>query len=374
MIARRTLMIGAAAAGLASGRAFAAKAELAGAVEAAAGSFLAANPQAAGVSIGLLRGEDRHDAHFGKVVRGGTAKPDARTIYPIASISKTFAAALLARATVEGRAGLDDDIRLHLDGDYPNLAFEGQPIRLWHLLNHNSGLPFALPDIPENRPPFPPVPPEVARRIRAYGRADFQRDLHAVTIASLPGSGFSYSNAAVTLLSHILERLYRRPFEALVKAEIAGPLGMRDTFVVPTPEQAKRAAPGYDEHGVPAPPIDDSLLGAGALRSTVADMLGYARWQMEERDPAVRLSHAPHPISGKFSVGLNWQMMIDGSRRRIWQEGSMPGYVSMCALLPHSRIALVAFANELDRASAPAFGRMTRQILTALDPGSSDLF
>ena len=46
----------------------------------------------------------------------------------------------------------------------------------------------------------------------------------------------------------------------------------------------------------------------------------------------------------------------------------------MCALLPHARVALVAFANELDRESAAAFGRMTQAILARLDPGSADLF
>ena len=46
---------------------------------------------------------------------------------------------------VEGRASLDDDVRRYLDGDYPNLEFDRQPIRLVHLLNHNSGLPPMFP-------------------------------------------------------------------------------------------------------------------------------------------------------------------------------------------------------------------------------------
>jgi CubicO group peptidase (beta-lactamase class C family) len=313
----------------------------------------------------------RISARWLAAARGGRTR--GRSIRSRRSRRRSLRRCWRARRS-EGRVKLDDDVRLYLDGDYPNLAFEGQPIRLWHLLNHNSGLPFKLPDIPENRPPFPPASPEIAQQLAAYRREDFYRDLRQVTIAGPPGSGFAYSNTGATLLSHVLERVWSRPFETLVRTEITEPLGMHDTFVSPTREQTERMAPGYDEHGIPAPPIDESMLGAGALRSTVADLLAYARWQMEERDPAVRLSHAPHPISGKFAVGLNWQMMIDGERRRIWQDGTVPGYASMCALLPHAGVALVAFANELDRESAPAFGRMTQAILTTLDPGSADLF
>src|SRR6187399_1762259 len=94
MMARRTLLIGAPAMVLAGMRAFAADTDTtAAAVADAAGAFLAANPQAVGLSIGMLRGDTAYDAHFGTVTRGGGRRPDSRTIYPIASISKTFTAA-----------------------------------------------------------------------------------------------------------------------------------------------------------------------------------------------------------------------------------------------------------------------------------------
>lgn len=347
---------------------------LAVAVEAGAQGYLKATPQAVGLSIGVFRGKAEHRAHFGSVERGAGRKPDARTIYPIASISKTMTGVLLAQASLEGRVGLDDDIRSHIEGDYPNLAFDGQPIRLWHLLNHNSGLPFRLPDIPETRPPFPEPSPEVAKTIAAYSRADFYRDLHAVKLDRMPGTGFSYSNAAATLLSHVLERAFGGPFDALVRKRIAAPIGARDTMIAPDAGQRARLARGYDEKGREAPPPEESMLGAAAVKSTVDDLLAYARWHVEEASEAIRLSHRPHPIQGKFAVGLNWQMMIDGPRRRIWQDGTTPGFVSMCALLPHAGAGLVAFANELDRDSMSSFQNMTRQILLALDPGSADLF
>src|SRR5216684_2483415 len=105
------------------------------------------------------------------------------------------------------------------------------------------------------------------------------------------------------------------------------------------------------------------LLGAGALKSTVADLLKYARWEMDEQNPAVKMSHEPKfVLSDNFSVGLNWQMLKAGPDRRIWQEGNLPGFMSMCMTLPELRIAVVALANEDDRDSSHAFSVMTSEI------------
>lgn len=67
------------------------------------------------------------------------------TIYEIGSISKTFGSLLLAKAVVEKRANLNDDIRQYLDGTYPNLTYGHEPIRLVHLTNWTAELPDNLP-------------------------------------------------------------------------------------------------------------------------------------------------------------------------------------------------------------------------------------
>jgi CubicO group peptidase (beta-lactamase class C family) len=48
---------------------------------------------------------------------------------------------LLAQAVLEKKASLQDDIRKFLPGSYPNLQWNGAPIRLVNLANHTSGLP-----------------------------------------------------------------------------------------------------------------------------------------------------------------------------------------------------------------------------------------
>ena len=129
-------------------------------------AFRRANPRAATISIGVVQAGRTSTHHSGNAEMPGSDIPAADSIYPIASITKTFTGILLAQAVIDGKVTLEDDVRKYLPGSYPNLEFEGRFIQLAHLVNHVSGLPFNLPDIAENRPPFPkPVPPAVRDRL-----------------------------------------------------------------------------------------------------------------------------------------------------------------------------------------------------------------
>jgi D-alanyl-D-alanine-carboxypeptidase/D-alanyl-D-alanine-endopeptidase len=117
------------------------------------------------------------------------------------------------------------------------------------------------------------------------------------------------------------------------------------------------------------------LLGAGALKSTVADLLKYARWEMAERTSAVKITHEPRfVLTDNFAVGLNWQMLKHGPYRRIWQEGNVPGFMSMCMTFPELEMAVVALANEDDRDSSRAFSAMTAEVAKRVDARSTPLF
>jgi serine-type D-Ala-D-Ala carboxypeptidase/endopeptidase len=165
------------------------------------------------------------------------------------------------------------------------------------------------------------------------------------------------------------------PYQEIVKQEITQPLGMQDTTIPVNEEQAKRMAKGYDDKGSVVPYPRDMLLGAGALTSTSPIYWKYARWEMTEQDPVVRVSHQPRFIlTDTFSVGLNWQMLKSGPYRRIWQEGNLPGFMSMCLTLPELDIAIVAVANEDNPGSSHAFRILISEIAKGLDARSAPLF
>src|SRR5688500_4417680 len=88
------------------------------------------------LSLGVIKDGVTYTFNYGEYDRVRHRRPDAETRYAIGSLTKTFAATLLAQAVVDGRVSLSDDVRRYLDGLYPNLEFNGEPIRLVHLLNH----------------------------------------------------------------------------------------------------------------------------------------------------------------------------------------------------------------------------------------------
>ncbi|MEO8018473.1 MAG: serine hydrolase domain-containing protein [Pseudomonadota bacterium] len=340
------------------------------AVENATRTFLAANPHTVGMSIGVYHDGKTYTFNYGHLKPGGKQRPTADTIYPLASITKTFTGTLLAQAQVEGKLRLDDDIRKYLDGDYPNLEFDGHPIRLFDLVDHRSGLPFVIPDLPETLPDFASEKPWAQRITEIYAnysRQDFLDDLHKVKIESEPGGTFKYSNSGAALAAYILERIYREPYESLVTKNIATPLGMHRTTITLTPRQAAHRTRGFHGDGQLMPDTPDVLLGAGGIKSSVNDMLRYIAWQIRESDPAVKLSHVPYVTAGNYAAGLNWQMLSAPGKRVIWQTGNIEGFHTYCIVEPELKLGLVALFNHEDQKTNDAHGVMVNEILKGID-------
>jgi serine-type D-Ala-D-Ala carboxypeptidase/endopeptidase len=338
-------------------------------VERAARKF-ASDPRFVGLSVGVLKDGRTYTYNYGEVEKGKGRLPTPHTLYEIGSVTKTFTGVLLARAAVEGRVKLDDDVRQYLDGDYPNLEFEGRPVRLVHLINHTSRLPFVLPDRPELfKDPNPFELPKILTEVeRSYTRADFYRDLHRARLDKAPGSDFKYSNAAAQLLGFILERVYRAPYGRLVAGKIASPLKMRETTLTPSAAELKRLAKGHYEDGSVALPVTPQSQAAGGLRSTVSDMLRYVAFHLNEGDKVVELSHRPTWGEIKYyASGLNWQMnMTQGGHRRIWQTGGTFGFASYCAVFPELGLGIVLLSNESDRDSQGRLNVLANEILGGL--------
>jgi CubicO group peptidase (beta-lactamase class C family) len=352
------------------------------AVDEAAARYLRENPKAAAISIGVLKDGETHVFQYGTLVPGEGRPPREDTVFAMASITKTFTGTLLAQAAVEGRVSLSDDVRSYLDGDYPNLEFDGQPIRLRDLLDHRSGLPFLLPDRPELDPGYQgdarPYATRIAEVARTYDRAQFLDDLHEVHLTAAPGAAFQYSNAAAQLAGYVLERVYGQSYATLLQTRILEPLSMSDTGLSLSPEQQARLAPGWNAEGDQMPENPEWLQAAGALKSTTPDMLKYVRWHVEDADPAVRLSHQPvftstRPVfgdKGVFSVGLNWQMVELDGHRVIWQDGMIEGASALCILQPELKLGLVVMTNQLGPETANANRTLVNAILKSLDPST----
>ncbi len=103
------------------------------------------NKEINSVSIGLYKDGKTYTRHFGELIKGKGNLPNDNSVYEIASVTKTMTGYLVAKAVLEGKIKLEDDIRMYLNGDFDNLEYDNQAITLQHLLTHTSGLPKFLP-------------------------------------------------------------------------------------------------------------------------------------------------------------------------------------------------------------------------------------
>jgi CubicO group peptidase (beta-lactamase class C family) len=296
-----------------------------------------------GLAIGIIRDGETSFHNFGSSARGA-APVTEQTEFEIGSIAKTMSGLLLARAVLAGKADLNDDVRKYLDGTYPRLEFQGEPVRLLHLANMTSALPDNLPDLSKLEPD--PGRFKRAAALKAYGKARFMADLRALAPREKPGASVGHSNAAAQLLNYILERIYDMPYETILQREIEKPLGFA------TGPDAK----GYDAEGREAAVLPRQHFGD---RYSMADMMKYAARQLDERDPAVALSHKGSwfTLDRKTYVGLTWIVSeLPDSGRLIRYSGGTWGFSSAMMLYPERRLAIVLMANN---ASDTAQDRLT---------------
>lgn len=315
-------------------------------IEKQAASFIADKAHT-GLSIGLIVGNRTFTYHYGTTDRLKHQRPTANTIYEIASVTKSFSGILLAYAVLEGKLGLNDDIRKYLSGNYPNLAYEDHPLRIIHLANHTAGLQKFLPVMDTNLSAA-----AFSTRYKNYTRKAFLTDLVKVKIDSLPGTKFEYSNVGTQLIGIILENVYQKSYATLVKEYITEPCHMMATKLQLSKRDSVLLAKGYDKNGKLMPELSfwRNVPAAGYLKSTTADLLKYLQLNMDEDNPAIALAHKvtfKHTTEDDADIGLCWfSKDIGNGIRKVNHAGGSFGFTSYCLIYPSLGLGLVCLAND----------------------------
>lgn len=318
-----------------------------------------------GLSIGVYQDGKTYTYNYGTTEKGKDLLPATNTLYEIGSITKTFTGTLFAQAVVDKKVKLDDDIRKYLDDKYPNLAYKGYPIKIYQLINHTSGLPFLLPDKKDLfQLPQDSIPYFLTTVQNNYSTDKFLRDLHAVQLDTIPGVKFSYSNAAAQLLGNILEKVYGRSYESLIKKFIIIPQKMPLTKLTYSNAETAMFAKGYNDKGVLMPYNPIMIGAAGNIKSTVSEMLNYIKYHLDESNPVIKLSHATtFGDINSFAIGLNWQMnKTQNGYRRIWQSGGTFGFSSYCVVYPELNTGIILLSNESDRTAQSGLEAVANRI------------
>ncbi|WP_199119553.1 serine hydrolase [Pedobacter sp. ASV28] len=320
-------------------------------VDQAAAAFMT-NGSRVGLSIGIIKNGKQYLYNYGSTQRDKPALPTGNTVYELASITKTFASTLLAKAVLDKKVDLKDDICKYLKEAYPNLNYNGTPITLLNLANLTSGLPNWMPDKDIFGKADPDSIPYILDAVhKKYSRQDFYQDLHHVDLKVQPGTIARHCNTAAQLLGHIMENVYNNTYENLLKIYFADPLKMKNTFLLKPGKLPAQMAKGYDGKGRIMPIIDwEDLQVAASIASSSSDMLKYMAFQLNETNPIVKLSH--QPTFGKLedgAIALNWKVRktADG-KRSISHTGGSLGFSSYMVFYPDLNSGIVLLSNEAD--------------------------
>ena len=314
-------------------------------------------PLSQGTDAGVVIGVVEHGVR--RVFAFGTAKPDS--IFEIGSISKTFTGLLLARMAAEGRVKFDEPVgELLPQGTVPKP--EGAEITLLDLAIQHSG----LPRMPDNFHPADPRNPYAD-----YRAADLYRFLASHGVAKPAAPGFLYSNLGFGLLGQALADRAGTSYAALLEQEITRPLGLKDTVISLSQEEQGRFIQGHDAEHRAAHAWDlDAMAGAGAIRSTAADMLTFLEAQLHpEKFPALAAAIAQtHELRADalpgMRIGLAWLYISkDGF---YWHNGGTGGFSSYAFFDPKNDcVGVVLFNTSLgpEGSFADLLGAHVRQRL-----------
>lgn len=297
-----------------------------------------------GVVVGIINKEGRRVFGYGKLAADSEKRPDGDTVFEIGSITKVFTALALAEMAEEGIVGLNDPVQKYLPDTVTVPKRGEQELTLLHLATHTSGLPRVPIALTLKNPknPYADITTE-----QVYDFLSHCKLLHDV------GSKFAYSNLGGGLLGNLLATKAGKSYEALIAERIAKPLGMQDTCITLAAEQKARLAAGYQGNGKLSENWDfQALAGAGALRSTVNDMLRFAAANLDP--PASRLGEAitacqqPRHASDAGQVGLGWMISKPPGTDRviIWHNGGTGGYCSYLAFHRATGTAVVVLTNS----------------------------
>jgi CubicO group peptidase (beta-lactamase class C family) len=275
--------------------------------------------------------------------------PDANTLFEIGSITKVFTSILLAKMILDGRVDLDAPIGSLL----AELSSAPAWITLRSLATHTSGLP-RVP-IPFHKLLFLSLDNPYA----SFGATELTTWMDGYRPKGPPksGRGPSYSNLGVGLLGYALAKVAGSTYDAVLKAEVLDPLGLSDTGIVLSADQQARLATPHSSSGKAVRPWDfDALAGAGALRSTAADLASFARAVIGAPE-AVGPLHAaiclslriqvPPPKAGGPGQCLGWLCVPAAAGRPTiyMHDGGTHGSLSFLAIAPEVKIACVVLAN-----------------------------
>jgi D-alanyl-D-alanine-carboxypeptidase/D-alanyl-D-alanine-endopeptidase len=262
-------------------------------------------------------------------------------LFEIGSITKVFTGILLADAVADGKLSLDDTLAQRLPAKFDYAATGA--VTLKQLATHSS----CLPRIPDNMMNAGGDDPYAQ-----YDRKALLEYLASAKLPAQPPCRPDYSNLGFGILGVVLEIAYDKPWAALVAEKITGPLGMANSVQELSAAQQTRFAEPWSGDQRAHPWAFMALAGAGALRSSLADMskladalLAGPKGPLARAWPLLAGDFMDMPVEGG-KIGLALIHTKSGGEESYLHDGGTGGYRSLIQVHPTSGRAAIVLASN----------------------------
>ncbi|MEU8383142.1 serine hydrolase domain-containing protein [Streptosporangium sp. NPDC048865] len=294
-----------------------------------------------GVAVAVTRGNEVvHVAGYGHTASGAPVTAD--TPMAIASLSKSFTSLAVMQLVEKGAVGLDEPVRARLP-EFVMADPRAARITVRQLLDQTSGM--ADEAFPERSLPQPGSLREAVARLRG------------ARLAADPGTRWSYHNTNSQVAARLVEVASGMPFAGYLRANVFGPLGMRNSTTIDTERDLPPSARGHlhllgAALALPEPPGFGN--GSGGVVSSARDM---AQWLIMQNGrgtgpggvrvvSAASVAEMRTPSGIEDSYALGWSI---GTTRKgsptVGHGGDLLTATAEQVLLPRSGYGIAVMAN-----------------------------
>ncbi|HCA07041.1 serine hydrolase [Chryseobacterium sp.] len=285
-----------------------------------------------------------------------------KSVYQIASLTKSFTALTIVKLSEEGKLSFKDPISKFIP-DYPR----GKEITIEHLLTHSSGIYEAL----RNK--------EYFRLLHTGETITKSKELSFFKNEPLdfePGTQFSYTNSGYILLGIIIEKVTGLSYEDAVRKIILNPLKMTHTgFDYLALKSPYKTVPysyisktKQDKTEIWNPTLTGP---AGQIYSTAEDLYKYYKGL---RDYTIVSKESFKKATTPYLSGYAYGWFVDDlfGKKLINHGGNIEGSTSYFAMLPDEDLCIILLNNitskKLEKAGNTILAAILRQPYTLPQP------
>lgn len=312
-----------------------------------------------GLSLALVDGDETVWVEgFGYADLAKRISVDEETVFPIASITKTFTGIAIMQLVEQGLVDLDSPLTGYIPEFSIKSRFENaRAITIRDLLTHHAGLPCDL-----LYPALEPVSSAALDRYSTFEERmlDFLAGEHLI---APPGTMHSYSNLGYDLLAVVVERVSNEKITTYMEKNIFSPLGMEASFkhIFLRNDLGNKVAHPHNQ-GRPAEQIILHGIGCGAANGDARAMASYIKMLLakgsyrgeqilteESLKEMLTVQNGDVTVDRGQEMGLSFFMdnpEFDYAGGFYGHDGGLPNYASKLMVLPEQGLGLFIATNS----------------------------